>query len=157
MENSKDHGIIRDARGEDQPKDKERAQQSSKTPGAGPHAKPELTDDSQDARRGDTSRTRGKRGQHKRIVAAEPASTQRAKLQDSGLPPARRACEARYSFTWAREVPETAATCRRESLSLLGEPCDWLRRVACQVEEVRLPRAGTSPLERDVLRESVFV
>ena len=46
MENSKDHGIVRDARGEDQPKDKQRAQQSSKTPAAGPHAKPELTDNS---------------------------------------------------------------------------------------------------------------
>jgi hypothetical protein len=46
MENSKDHGIVRDARGEDQPKDKKRAQQSSKTPAAGPHAKPELTDNS---------------------------------------------------------------------------------------------------------------
>jgi hypothetical protein len=46
MANSKDHGIVRDARGEDQPKDKERAQQSSKTPAAGPHEKPELTDNS---------------------------------------------------------------------------------------------------------------
>jgi hypothetical protein len=46
MANSKDHGIIRDARGEDQPKDKNRAQQSSETPAAGPHSKPELTDNS---------------------------------------------------------------------------------------------------------------
>jgi len=46
MEHSKDHGIVRDARGEDQPKDKSRAHQASKTPAAGPHAKPELTDDS---------------------------------------------------------------------------------------------------------------
>jgi len=46
MGNSKDHGIVQDARGEDQPKDKRRAQQSSKTPAAGPHAKPELTDNS---------------------------------------------------------------------------------------------------------------
>jgi hypothetical protein len=46
MENSKNHGIIQDARGEDQPKDKKRAQQSSRTPAAGPHAKPELTDNS---------------------------------------------------------------------------------------------------------------
>jgi hypothetical protein len=46
MENSKDHGICRDELGQDQPKDKNRAQQSSKTPSAGPHAKPELTDNS---------------------------------------------------------------------------------------------------------------
>ena len=46
MENSQAHGIVRDARGEDQPTDKKRAQQSSKTPAAGPHAKPELTDNS---------------------------------------------------------------------------------------------------------------
>ena len=46
MTNNKGHGIVRDARGEDQPKDKQRAQQSSKTPAAGPHAKPELTDNS---------------------------------------------------------------------------------------------------------------
>ena len=46
MKNSKEHGTGRAARGEDQPKDKDRAQQSSQTPAAGPHAKPELTDDS---------------------------------------------------------------------------------------------------------------
>ena len=46
MANSKDHGIVRHERGEDQPKDEERVQQTSKTPAAGPHAKPELTDDS---------------------------------------------------------------------------------------------------------------
>jgi hypothetical protein len=44
MEHNKDHGIVRDNRGEDQPKDKSRAQQV-KTPAAGPHDKPELTDD----------------------------------------------------------------------------------------------------------------
>lgn len=44
MENNKDHGIVRDDRGEDQPKDKARAQQV-KTPAAGPHASRELTDD----------------------------------------------------------------------------------------------------------------
>lgn len=37
----KDQGICQDERGQDQPKDKERAQ---RTPAAGPHAKPELTD-----------------------------------------------------------------------------------------------------------------
>ena len=46
MANKKDHGIVQDERGQDQPKDKQRAQQSSKTPAAGPHAKPELTDNS---------------------------------------------------------------------------------------------------------------
>ena len=44
MANSKNHGIVQDERGQDQPKDKDRAQQASKTPAAGPHAKPELTD-----------------------------------------------------------------------------------------------------------------
>ena len=39
-----DQGIYKDERGQEQPKDKARAQQSSKTPAAGPHAKPELTD-----------------------------------------------------------------------------------------------------------------
>lgn len=34
------HGIVRDGRGEEQPADKQRAQQSSKTPAAGPHANP---------------------------------------------------------------------------------------------------------------------
>jgi hypothetical protein len=44
MEYSKDHGIVRDDRGEDQPKDQRCAQQV-KTPAPGPHSKPELTDD----------------------------------------------------------------------------------------------------------------
>ena len=46
MSHDKGQGIVRDGRGEEQPADKQRAQQSSKTPAAGPHAKPELTDDS---------------------------------------------------------------------------------------------------------------
>lgn len=46
MANKTDNGIVRDERGQDQPKDKQRAQQSSKTPAAGPHAKPGLTDGS---------------------------------------------------------------------------------------------------------------
>jgi hypothetical protein len=41
-----DQGIVRDERGQEQPKDKERAQQATTTPAAGPHGKPELTDDS---------------------------------------------------------------------------------------------------------------
>lgn len=44
MQNNNDNGIVQDERGQDQPKDKQRAQQSSRTPAAGPHAKPELTD-----------------------------------------------------------------------------------------------------------------
>jgi len=40
---AKDHGIVIDERGQDQPKDKKRAQQAE-MPAAGPHAKPELTD-----------------------------------------------------------------------------------------------------------------
>jgi hypothetical protein len=46
MSDRKSQGIVRDGRGEEQPADKERAQQASKTPAAGPHAKPELTDGS---------------------------------------------------------------------------------------------------------------
>jgi hypothetical protein len=42
----KQHGIIKDERGQEQPTDKGRAQQANKTPAAGPHAKPELTDSS---------------------------------------------------------------------------------------------------------------
>jgi hypothetical protein len=40
------HGIVKDEKGQEQPADKARAQQFSKTPAAGPHAKPELTDNS---------------------------------------------------------------------------------------------------------------
>jgi hypothetical protein len=40
----KQHGVVEDERGQDQPADKKRAQ--DKTPAAGPHAKPELTDNS---------------------------------------------------------------------------------------------------------------
>jgi hypothetical protein len=43
MEHSRDHGIARNYRGADQPRDKARAQQV-KTPAAGPQSTPELTD-----------------------------------------------------------------------------------------------------------------
>jgi hypothetical protein len=37
-------GITKDQRGQEQPKDKKRAQQVHKTPAAGPHGKEHLTD-----------------------------------------------------------------------------------------------------------------
>ena len=40
-EQTSGHGVVRDQRGQDQPKDKKRAQQVKP---AGPHAKPHLTD-----------------------------------------------------------------------------------------------------------------
>jgi hypothetical protein len=45
MANS-DQGIARDERGQQQPKDDDRAREAAKTPAAGPHDKPELTDNS---------------------------------------------------------------------------------------------------------------
>jgi hypothetical protein len=58
MENNNDNGIVQDERGQDQPKDKQRAQQSAKTPAAGPHAKPELTDNSKTPGTGTPNRER---------------------------------------------------------------------------------------------------
>jgi len=46
MKKNSDNGIVQDGRGQDQPKDMDRAQQSSKIPAAGPHGRRELTDDS---------------------------------------------------------------------------------------------------------------
>lgn len=56
-----DQGIIKDQRGQEQPKDTKRAQQVHKSPAAGPHGKEHLTDANKTPGSRDASRTRQER------------------------------------------------------------------------------------------------